>query len=558
MAPASRPRRGLGADGVLDVVDAAGLRGRGGAGFPAGRKWASIRSGGAEVGERYVVANGAEGEPGTFKDRALMAANPYRVLEGLQIAAETVGAAQAFLGVKRSFAPQIEALERAARQMSGAGLLGSIPITIVTGPEEYLFGEETGLLEVVEGSDPLPRIIPPYLMGLFATTPPVGWSAGAPVSDDAEIVGSNPTLVTNVETLANVPLIAAHGADWFRSVGTAESPGTAIATVVGDVQRAGVAEFELGTPLSDVLVSIGGGVRDGRTFKAALSGVANPVLTATDIDTPVSYEGMAAIGSGLGACGFIVYDDTADMVAVARMVSRFLYVESCGQCPACKFGTGEVTAYLERIANGQGDEDDVALIGARLATVTDANRCYLGTQEQRVIASLLRAFPEDFVAHLEQGTVVAPVATPKLVDLADGVATYDARQDLKRPDWTYERAVTLVSVRVIGARAPITRTERSGGRGSCVVLAFSRVGPYVGWRSWERPRFEGHTPKRGTPDEEEVGSGRGECGDARRRSRGRGVDVAGRRVRGLDELERARARPRRSPGPGSVMRSTTW
>ena len=159
--------------------------------------------------------------------------------------------------------------------------------------------------------------------------------------------------MTNVETLANVPLILARGADWYRSVGTAESPGTVIATVVGDVQRAGVAEFELGTPLSEVLVSIGGGVRDGRTFKAALSGVANPVLTAAHVDTPLSYEGMAAIGSGLGACGFIVYDDTADMVAVARMVSRFLYVESCGQCPACKFGTGEVTAYLERIATGR-------------------------------------------------------------------------------------------------------------------------------------------------------------------------------------------------------------
>jgi NADH-quinone oxidoreductase subunit F len=430
--------RAAGPDEVVATIDASGLRGRGGAGFPAGRKWASIRSGGAEVGDRYVVANGAEGEPGTFKDRALMAANPYQVLEGLQIAAETIGATQAFLGVKRSFGPQLEALERAAAEMSDAGLLGSIPITIVTGPEEYLYGEETGLLEVVEGNDPLPRVIPPYLMGLFATTPPVGWSAGGTVSDDADIVGSNPTLVTNVETLANVPLIVARGADWYRSVGTAASPGTAIATVVGDVQRAGVAEFELGTPLSEVLVSVGGGVREGRSFKAALSGVANPVLTAAHVDTPLSYEGMAAIGSGLGACGFIVFDDTADMVAVARMVSRFLYVESCGQCPACKFGTGEVTAYLDRIANGEGDEDDVELIGARLATVTDANRCYLGAQEQRVIASLLREFPEDFVAHLERGTVVEPIPTPKLVDLAGGVATYDARQDRKRPDWTYD------------------------------------------------------------------------------------------------------------------------
>ncbi len=429
--------RRLGPEATISALSASGLRGRGGAGFPAGRKWASIRAGGADAGDRYVVANGAEGEPGTFKDRALMARNPYQVLEGLQIAAETIGAAHAFVGVKRSFAPQIEALERASREMTERGMLGSIPITIVTGPDEYLFGEETGLLEVVEGGDPLPRIVPPYLMGLFATTPPVGWSAGADVVEDGSITGSNPTLVTNVETLANVPLILARGSDWYRSVGTSESPGTVIATVVGDVQRAGVAEIELGTPLSEVIVGIGGGVRPGRRFKAALSGVANPVITAADVDAPLAYETMQAIGSGMGACGFIVYDDTADMVAVARMVSRFLYVESCGQCPACKFGTGEVTAYLENIAAGTGDEHDIELIGARLLTVTDANRCYLGTQEQRVISSLLRAFPEDFVAHLEGAAPALLLPVPKLVSLDDGVATYDPRQGLKLPDWTF-------------------------------------------------------------------------------------------------------------------------
>jgi NADH-quinone oxidoreductase subunit F len=198
-----------------------------------------------------------------------------------------------------------------------------------------------------------------------------------------------------------------------------------------------VAEVDLGTPLSEVIVAIGGGVRTGRHFKAALSGVANPVLTAAQVDTPVAYEAMQAIGSGMGACGFIVYDDTADMVAVARMVSRFLYVESCGQCPACKFGTGEVTAYLENIAGGTGTEHDIELIGARLSTVTDANRCYLGTQEQLVISSLLRAFPEDFVAHLEGASPPPAIPVPKLVDIVDGVAIYDSRQELKQPDWTY-------------------------------------------------------------------------------------------------------------------------
>jgi NADH:ubiquinone oxidoreductase subunit F (NADH-binding) len=365
-----------------------------------------------------------------------MEANPYQVLEGLQIAAETVGAIHAFVGVKRSFTTQVAALERAAAEMTAAGVLGSLPVSIVTGPDEYLFGEETGLLEVVEGNDPLPRELPPYLMGLFATTPPVGWSAGAAVDDT--LTGSNPTLVTNVETLANVPPILARGAAWYRSLGTDESPGVVVVTVVGDTVRAGVAEVELGTPLAEAIATIGGGVPAGREVKAVLSGVANPVLTAADLDTPLSYEAMAALGSGLGACGFIVFDDTRDMVSVARMVSRFLFVESCGQCPACKYGTGEVTAYLNRIARGEGESRHVELIGARLETVTDANRCYLGTQEQRVIASLLRAFPDDFVAHLEGAPPADVIPVPVLVDLRDGVATYDHRHARKQPDWTYK------------------------------------------------------------------------------------------------------------------------
>jgi len=173
--------------------------------------------------------------------------------------------------------------------------------------------------------------------------------------------------------------------------------------------------------------------------KAVLSGVANPVLTGEQLDTPISYEGMEQAGSGLGAVGFIVYDDTADMVAVAHTLSRFLYVESCGQCPACKFGTGEVTAYLERILAGGATEHDVEVIGARLDTVTDANRCFLGAQEQRVVGSLLGAFPEEFVAHLE-GRVRPPSSeepVPKLVDIRDSVAVYDERQARKQPDWTY-------------------------------------------------------------------------------------------------------------------------
>jgi len=428
--------RSLGPARVLDEIDRSGLRGRGGAGFPAGRKWASIAAGGPEVGQRYVVANGAEGEPGSYKDRLLMERNPYQVLEGLQIAAETLRAEAAFVALKASFVTQLDALRRAAREMIDAGLLRSVPITIVTGPDEYLFGEEKALLEVVEGEDPLPRMLPPYLYGLFTTDPQMGWSAGSEV--DTELLpepGSNPTLATNVETLANVPAILRHGGQWYRGFGTEESPGVALYTVVGDTQRAGVAELELGTPLGEVIDRIGGGMRDGAPPKMVLPGVANPVVPGELVDTPTAYETMEAAGSGLGACGFIAYDHTRDAVSVARMVSRFLYVESCGQCPACKFGTGEVTAYLDRIAAGKGDERDVETIGARLRTVTDANRCFLGEQERRVISSLLRLFPEDFVARLE-GSGGAPLPVPKIVDIVDGVAHYDPDQARKRPDWT--------------------------------------------------------------------------------------------------------------------------
>jgi NADH:ubiquinone oxidoreductase subunit F (NADH-binding) len=430
--------RELGPEGIQETIDRSGLRGRGGAGFPTGRKWAAITAGGPEVGDRFAVANGAEGEPGTFKDRMLMRRNPYQVIEGLAIAAGTVDAAGVYLAVKASFAPEIDALTRALGEMTDAGLVGDVPITLVTGPEEYLFGEEKAMLEVIEGEDPLPRLFPPYIHGLFTAMPQMGWSAGIDLSSDGvEVPSSNPTLVNNVETLTNVVPILGRGAEWYRSMGTAESPGVVVATVVGDVQHAGVAEVELGTPLREVIDRIGGGARPGRTIKAVLSGVANGVITAQNLDAPMSYEGLAKVDSGLGSVGFIVYDDTADMVAVARSVSRFLYVESCGQCPACKFGTGEVTAYLDHIATGEGTDHDVAVIGARLDTVTDANRCYLGAQEQIVIGSLLRQFPEEFAAHLEGAEPAPEVPVAKIVDIRDGVAIFDERQARKRPDWTY-------------------------------------------------------------------------------------------------------------------------
>ena len=427
----------LGPRATIDTVAAAGLRGRGGGGFPTGRKWSGIAD---QTGtRRYLVCNGAEGEPGTFKDRALLRANPYQVIEGLIIAAFAIGADEAFICLKASFEREIAAVTRAVQEFQAAGICADCTVNIVAGPDEYLFGEEKAMLEVIEGKPPLPRWFPPYEQGLFAASPQAGWEAG-PHGTNLRTDEPNPTLVNNVETLANVPHILARGADWFRSTGTSESPGTVIATVVGDVVAPDVGEIELGTPLGTVIDAVGSGVAPGRSVKAVFSGVANPVVTAAQLNTPVSYEGFASIGSGMGAAGFIVHDDIACMVDAAYRFSRFLSIESCGQCPPCKIGSGEITKRLERIEMGAGDDADLGVIGHWLERVTDGSRCYLAVEEQIVVSSVLRTFPEEFAAHVEQHACPRPGGRPmpKLLDLADGAATYDESFWRKRPDWTYE------------------------------------------------------------------------------------------------------------------------
>ena len=427
----------LGPARTIREVERSGLRGRGGGGFPTGRKWAGVA--GQLGSRRYLVVNGAEGEPGTFKDRTLMRSNPYQLVEGAIIAAFAVDAAEVFIALKASFETELQAVTRAVQEMQEAGICRDCQVTIVRGPDEYLFGEEKALLEVIEGNAPLPRLFPPHEHGLFATAPQTGWEAHEPPPGEAGRLESNPTVVNNAETISNVPHILARGADWFRSMGTAASPGTLVATVVGDVARPAVAEVELGTPLGEVIGRVGGGTAAGRQVKAVFSGVANAVVTGDRLDTAVSYEGFQAIGSGMGAGGFIVFDDTACMVEVARQLSRFLYVESCGQCPPCKRGSGEITERLERLEAGVGSEQDVEEIGGWLAKVTDGNRCYLGTEEQVMVGSVLRAFADEVSEHVSLGACPRPrpVRLPKLVDLVDGQATFDERQYLKRPDWTY-------------------------------------------------------------------------------------------------------------------------
>ena len=429
--------RRIGPAATIDAIAASGLRGRGGGGFPTGTKWAGIAR--QRDAKRYLVCNGAEGEPGTFKDRALLRANPYQVAEGLMIAAFAIDADAAFVCLKASFELERDAITQALAELQQADLAIDCEVTVVAGPDEYLFGEEKAMLEVIEGKPPLPRWLPPYEHGLFAASPQEGWEA-APHGAQRRTDEPNPTLVNNVETLANATHILANGVDWFRSMGTDRSPGSIVATVVGDVVAPDVGEVELGTPLRAVIDAVGSGTAPGRHVKAVFSGVANPVVTADQLDAPVSYEGFESVGSAMGSAGFIVYDDTACMIGAALRFSRFLSIESCGQCPPCKLGSAEITRLLDQVERGRATVADVAAIAGWLDRVTDGSRCFLATEERRVVASVLRSFPDELAQHLDDGRCPLPGERPmpKLVDLAGGRATYDTSYWRKQPDWTYK------------------------------------------------------------------------------------------------------------------------
>ena len=406
---------------LIEEVRRSGLRGRGGAGFPAGIKWRTVREDPCPT--KFVVCNAAEGEPGTFKDRWLLRTNPYLVVEGLSIAAHAVGAVGAYVGIKSGFERELGRLAGAIEEMAVADVLGPVPIEVVRGPDEYLFGEEKALLEVIEGNPPLPRIVPPFMEGLFR-------GPGSP----------NPTAVNNVETLANVPGIVRNGAEWFRSRGPDGSPGTMIFTLSGDVARPGLYELPLGYTLRDLVDTVGGGPPAGRELKVILPGASNTVILPEQLDTPLDFDAMAAVGTGLGSGGFVVYDDTACIVRIALAFSRFLFVESCAQCPACKHGTQQITELLERIDRGEGGELDVETILARCLTVTDAQRCALPTGETLLVQSAIQTFGREFADHLGRPCPrPREIPVPKMTDFDEttGTFSYDERYRLKQPDWTY-------------------------------------------------------------------------------------------------------------------------
>jgi NADH:ubiquinone oxidoreductase subunit F (NADH-binding) len=435
-----------GPDAVLEVVTASGLGGRGGAGFPAGRKWSTVRSLHSPMFPSAVVVNAAEGEPGSFKDRSILRANPYHVLEGALIAARTVGADRLIVGLKHTFTREVERIRQALDEIRAAGWAEGIALSYFEGPSEYLYGEETALLETIDGRYPFPRIAPPYRRGVEEVVEsPSDVTANSASAAHVEMAAPDgesvapPTLASNVETLANVPAILTEGADWFRTVGTDESPGTIVCTITGRTKRHGVAEFAMGTPLREVVETIGLGPEDGHHFTALLSGVSNPILPAELLDTPMSHEAMHALATGLGTGGFIVFDDRDDLVAVAAGVSRFLAVESCGQCTPCKQDGLALSGLLTRVSRSDATDDDLEAMDRLLDTVTNSARCNLAYQQHDVVDSILELFLDRFQDHVTQAVpALDPEPIVPILDIVDGRAVLDVNQTTKQPDWTFD------------------------------------------------------------------------------------------------------------------------
>ncbi len=423
----------------ISVIRDSGLRGRGGAGFPTGIKWQTVAENAASSTiAPTVMINAAEGEPGSFGDRALIRRNPYRPLEGALIAAHAVGARSVVVVTKERAALEQNLLTVAAHELAAEGISGDVDIEVVGGPNLYLLGEETGLLESAAGRPPFPRLAPPFRHGATEVGDPSGGAAQVELSGESG--AAPPTLVNNLETFAHVPLIVRNGSDWFRELGTAESPGTTIFTVSGDVRHGGVAELPLGTPVAQVIEEISGGVAEG-SIAFVLSGIANGILTSEELDTPTTHDAMDAAGSGLGTGGFLVFSSETDPVAVAQGVSRFLAIESCGQCTPCKQTGLDVAHELELLRDGETSPDAVERIVPLLRKVPEGARCDLGRQHERVVMSLLSSFPDVAIAHATENLAAEPVLIAPIVDIdEEGNVTIDEEHRTKQPDWTHDES----------------------------------------------------------------------------------------------------------------------
>jgi NADH-quinone oxidoreductase subunit F len=379
-------------DQVVAEVKNARLRGRGGAGFLTGRKWDICR--GAEPSQgatRYIVCNADEGDPGAYMDRSLLEGNPHRVIEGMLIGAYAIGSRTGYVYVRREYPLAVENLRIAIEQAREYGLLGdnilgsdlSFDLKIFTGAGAFICGEETAMIASIEGRHGSPRPRPPYpaVSGLWG----------------------EPTNVNNVETWANVPGIVSRGADWFASIGTENSKGTKIFSLVGKINNTGLVEVPMGITLREIVYDIGGGIPKGKKFKAVQTGgPSGGCMPESLLDMPVDFDRLAQAGSMMGSGGLIVMDETTCMVDVSHYFMRFLADESCGKCTPCSQGTRHLSAILERICTGKGEPEDLERLKELAWIAKNGSLCGLGMTVANPILSVLRYFPEEFEAHVRE------------------------------------------------------------------------------------------------------------------------------------------------------------
>jgi NADH-quinone oxidoreductase subunit F len=380
---------------VVDEVKASGLQGRGGAGFPTGQKWSFMPAGNEKP--KYLVCNADESEPGSFKDRILMERGPHQLLEGILIGAWATGAEKTFVYVRGEYAEPARRLQRAIDEATARGFLGAKAmgsgfrhdVVLMRGAGAYICGEETGLLESLEGKKGQPRKKPPF---------PAQYGAFG-----------MPTTVNNVETFCHVPHILGRGAGWFKGIGTDKSPGNTIFGVSGHVNRPGLFELPLGTKLDALVFEHAGGVPGGRKVKGVIpGGMSMPILPAGLLDVPMANEFLRERKTMLGTGGVMVMDETTCMVRVGCVISYFFRDESCGQCTQCREGTGWMNKVLNRIERGAGNPDDVALLLDVAGKMEGATICAFSDAAAWPIQGLLRHFREDFEAHVRQGRCPFP------------------------------------------------------------------------------------------------------------------------------------------------------
>jgi NADH-quinone oxidoreductase subunit F len=374
-------------DAILHELEDSGLRGRGGAGFSMGKKASFIPKGAMD---KYLCCNADESEPGTFKDRLLMQKNPHLLIEGIVIAAKAAGANKAFIYIRGEYELQATILEKAVEEAYAKGYLGDnvldsgcdVDLVVHRGAGAYICGEESALLDSLEGKRGNPRLKPPFPanQGLY----------------------QGPTLINNVETLCNVPEIIWRGADWFKQVGTEKSAGTKLVSVSGNVRRPGNYEIELGMPAADIVYGLAGGPPEGRTIKCWFPGGSSaPILLEKDLELPYDFESMAQAGSMLGSGAIIVIDDSVPIMEVALSVARFYRHESCGKCTPCREGTNWTVKMLERIQSGLATPMDLDIMASVQEQIIGNCLCVLGDAMAMPVGSMVAKFRDEFEAHIE-------------------------------------------------------------------------------------------------------------------------------------------------------------